>query len=160
MVKSTHLVEGMATLGHDVRFLSGQTKAEREWLEADRAVLLVFRGVVAGHDRERSMGHGSEGVDGEVLGMEGRGRVMSVRVGRDKGAEGGRGGSWIRLVCCCGVERGGGEVIGLGRTVGLVRFLEPSGGMSDPHKTGETVTGGDEKELAGDDYNNCWNNDN
>jgi hypothetical protein len=36
-------------------------------------------------------------------------------------------------------------MIGFGRSVGFVRFLEPSGGMSDPHKTGETVSGGEEK---------------
>lgn len=93
------------------------------------------------------MGHGSEGMGGEVLGMEGGCRAMSVRVGRDKGGAegGGRGGSWITLVCCCRIERGGGEMIGFGRSVGFVRFLEPSGGMSDPHKTGETVSGGEEK---------------
>jgi hypothetical protein len=81
---------------------------------------------------------------------------MSVRGRRDKGR--GRGGSWIAL----GVEwvkgRRGGEVIGFGRNGGLVSFVEPGGGMSDPHKRGEAVTGGEEKELAGKDYN-IWNYD-
>lgn len=82
-----------------------------------------------------------------------------MRVGRDKGPEGGgRGRPWLALVREEeGIEgRRGGEVIGLGRTRGFVIFLEPSGGVSDPHKTGETAAGGEEKEQAGKDYNN-WN---
>jgi hypothetical protein len=36
-------------------------------------------------------------------------------------------------------------VIGLGRTRGFVVFLKPSGGVSDPHKTGEAVGGLEER---------------
>jgi len=40
--KSTHLVKSMATLGNDMRFLSGQTKAEGEGFEADGTLLLFL----------------------------------------------------------------------------------------------------------------------
>lgn len=65
----THLVEGMATLGHDMRFLSGKTKAEGERFEADGAVFLILGRVVTGDDGERGMCHESEGVGESVLGM-------------------------------------------------------------------------------------------
>ena len=73
--------------GHDMRFLSGQTKAEGERFEADGAVFLIFGRVVAGDDGEGCMCHESEGV-GErvvVLGVEsGSGAIGG---GRDKGAK-------------------------------------------------------------------------
>jgi hypothetical protein len=80
-VEKTHLVEGMATLGHDMRFLSGQTKAEGEGFEADGAVLLILGRVVTGHDGERGMCHESEG-----MGESGGGAVRVGERGRDKGA--------------------------------------------------------------------------
>ena len=58
----THLVEGMATFRHDMRFLAGQTEAEGEGLEADGAILFFFRGVVTRYDWEGRAGHGSEGM--------------------------------------------------------------------------------------------------
>jgi len=45
-----------------MRFLAGQTEAEGEGLEADGAILFLFRGVVTGYDREGCVGHGSEGM--------------------------------------------------------------------------------------------------
>ena len=41
-VKCTHLVEGVPTLGHDMRLLSWKTKAEGEWFETDGAFFLFF----------------------------------------------------------------------------------------------------------------------
>ena len=81
----THLVEGMATLGDDMRLLSGQTKAEGERFEADGAVFLIFGRVVAGDDGEGGMCHESEGMGESVLGM-GLGVESGGGGGRDKRA--------------------------------------------------------------------------
>jgi hypothetical protein len=69
-------MEGMTTLGHDMRFLSGQTEAEGERLEADGAVFLVFGRVVAGDYGEGGMCHDREGMGMGCI--EGRSGAMGV----------------------------------------------------------------------------------
>jgi len=109
-VKFTHLVEGMATLRHDMRLLSRKTKAKGEGFETDGAFLFFVRRVVARYHREWGVDHGSEGVRVEVLGM-GMGmkrRVMRSRSGRiSRTKRSSRRGS--RRVLVTGVEVEGGK---------------------------------------------------
>ena len=63
----TYLMQCMPTLWHDVRLLAGQPEAEAQRLEADRAVVLVLRSVVARDYWQGRSDHGCVGVERAVL---------------------------------------------------------------------------------------------